>query len=419
MCLSFLENNPSSYRMFEQLVLRNEILTVEDFFHSVLGVKQRLEMLHLEPEIVDRLVGFREFEKIRFEDRDVVLFAGQDRDALLDSFSELREMYDRNLFGVFADRFEEEVAFWDGFMKKLKDEQCYLYGNSLDGKLLCTKEPTFMKTKWNLDTETTPFEFDFQDVEMNNKNETYVKVGNQDALWLIQKINSQSATILHRGIDHEIKDNQATNTKLNVDFSEFEIPNPVKSTDKKPYHQIESETALKSQSVQKRSSLIPEVSLSNDQFVSEFKRQAILIQKSLQQRIATGFLGQFFGTEDSGKIIRAINGNRSENLNLHDPKNVYVDSECDKNFEEKYKEFNELACRLLRKAFSVYPINNEIDWKLREKVVIELKALFQKLEIFKNDVGKNGREDETIRQQAPLMFLMTTLSRAIGKLTTK
>ena len=142
------------------------------------------------------------------------------------------------------------------------------------------------------------------------------------------------------------------------------------------------------------------------------------IQRNVQIRVNSGSLSYFISDKNS-RIIQAINGNRSENLNLHDPKNVYIDWNYQKQFGDKYREFNEISVRLLRKVFGLFPINNDADWKLKDKIVGELKGVLQKLDAFKNEVSRNFKDDEVLRHNAPINYLMTSLSRSILKLEGK
>lgn len=410
--------------MFEQLVLRSEILTIDEFFSSIETIRSKLKSLNFEPEIVDRLVGFREFEKIRFEDKDVVMFARSDKEALLESFNELKELFDKNLFGIFADRLDEEVTFWDNFMKKLKDDGCYLYGNSLDGKIECTNKPTFVQTKYEDEDdtiETEKFDNNFQDVAVSFKNEKYVKVGNTDVLGLIQKINNQSTTILHRGINHQNKSILKSANKIEMDFSEFELLEEKNKNNSKSSKKMTRNAFLKEQSNLKASSnkkhgQNSSIDISEQEFFNEYKKQIACIQKNMQIKLNSGGLQYFFGTEKSSIIIKAINANRSENLSLHDPKNIYVEGDYDKLFDDKYRELNESSGFLLKKAFSLFPINNENEWRMREKVIVDLKGLCQKVENFRIEISKMMKDEEAIRHQMPVNFLISTLMKSINRL---
>ncbi len=451
-CLSFLENNPSSYRMFERLVLQDQVLTMDEFFRGHEALRTKLSSLGIRKELVDRLVGFRAFDKIRFEDRDVVLFAKYDRDVLLDSVVSLREMYNQHHFGVFGDRLEEELAFWDMIVKKLKDERAYLYGNSLDGKEVATEKPGFIGPKDEdlADDPLDKFHLDFVDVDANEKNERYVKVGHQDTSALIQKINSQSATILWKGINPKIvKVQQQTPHKAQPDFREFEIFGKTGrgnsqsdrrdviekglQEDRLAVHmsvnrqrgnqmEIEQTTPREHTELNVRKSAQPandhrkseqSGGVTSSEFVSHYQNMVAEVQATLSRRLEEGPPPEFFRPPKQERLVVALNNGRTDNISLGDPRSAYVESDFLPPFEQRYRDWNAVAAKLMGKVFRLFPLETESERLMRDKLVKDIQQLSNQVDSYLAEIKKELKTEDYKRHHAPLRYLRERLRETI------
>lgn len=201
--LEWLQENPSSLALFDELVLKRGILTVNEFF-GLAGPLQRKLETHFNDEVVARMMNFIAFEEALVDDQKVIILTKEDKDMLLDSFSRLREEFERQHFDRLGDRQAEEAEFWNNFFRDQKVERSFLWGGigEINPRKAANNLPEVVASKLeNLPVTRALDVYDnFQEVSNNEAAQRYLKVDNSETTALIRSINNFSLSLLSGAI---------------------------------------------------------------------------------------------------------------------------------------------------------------------------------------------------------------------------
>lgn len=429
--LEFLDNDPSSLKLFEELVLKGNVLTLEEFFSSKEEIRKKLLSLDYQPEAVDRIISFITFDKIKFEGKDLIFLNKKDKEMLLESFKELREEFESKNFGKFNDRLYEEAMFWDEFFKRQFEEKSFLYGNALDDSTIRNSLPSFIKKVLEELPKDKALDLDenLEDIRTNQINDKYIAVGNSDQVPLINSINNHSLAILYKNISAlEIS---KKGFDPDEDFAEFKVvPQNIN-----PNAKMAAPLDIRGDHSSNRKSLglsdhkpqppahqmNPERQVRDEaQFRKDFQNVLQSVCRSINHKMNDGHLGNFFGTPESNDNIQFINSINTQIQKFEQSENFLRSkgsSFYDDDFMSKYKEFNERTRHLLVIFYSMFPISIATD---REKV----RNLYKTFEVlkgemlkFKSELKAKMRPEEYEAHKYPIDFLFKLIHDGTSRLS--
>lgn len=423
--LTFLDKNPSTYKIFEELVVKNHVVTPSQFFSDKNELAANLRKANMAEEEIDAIVQFISFDKVKVEDRDLVLFTQEDKDLLLKNFPEIRQLYESYNFDKFKDRKHEEALFWNDFFKTQHDENSFLYGNSLDDKKVRKDLPVFIKDKLG----HNPIELDFdiynnlEDICNNENHDKYISVGNIDTNDLIGIINNHSLAILYKSVDPNAEKKQALSGKVSkrknikLDVEEFELIESYRKG------MVEEELLEPVSPIQRRASftmknVTKDAQNGNPQLLEAFQNLLRGIEKKLNDKKSNGNVTDFFNTSDhdsNTKIVSIINEQirKAEETEQNEKRNLedYYDPE----FMAKYKEINKKSKLLLKVFYSQFPIDMQSEKDKIGVTLSQLETIVEELKVFKSYVAERYQDSQRKAYIGALNMLEGLVSRAIGK----
>lgn len=423
--LTFLDKNPSTYKLFEELVVKHRIVTPAQFFGDRSELASSLQKAGVANEDIDTILQFISFDKVKVEDRDLVLFTQEDKELLLNNFPEIRKLYESHNFDKFKDRKHEEALFWNDFFKNQYEQNSFLYGNSLDEKKVRKELPRFI----NGQLQKQPVELDLdiynnlEDVKNNENHDKYISVGNIDTNDLIGTINNHSLAILYKNVNPEIeaelqmKGKSTKKKNLKLETEEFEL---VESHRK---HMVEEEILEPVSPIQRRGSFnlkhsTRENQSGNPQLLETYHHLINGVERKLSEKKLNGNVTDFFNSSDhssNSKIVAIINeqirkaeeAEQNEKRNLED----YYSTE----FLSKYKEINKKAKLLLKVFYSQFPIDVQADKEKIGVTLSQLSMVVDELKMFKGHVSEKYKDSQMKAYIGALNMLETLISRAIVK----
>lgn len=425
--LTYLDKNPSTYKMFEELVVKNQILTASQFFSDKNELTENLRRANKTDEEIDAILQFISFDKVKVEDRDLVLFTQEDKDLLLNNFPEIRNLYQSHNFDKFKDRKHEEALYWNDFFKGQFEQNSFLYGNSLDDKKVRKDLPNFIKS--SLGQQPVELDLDIynnlEDIKNNENHDRYISVGNVDTNDLIGIINNHSLAILYKNVNPRIEkqmniENHPVKRKdIKLETEEFEV---VESYRK---HRVEEEEALEPVSpINRRASFSmksngKEAHNGDPQVLEAFNGLLRNMEHKFNDKRQNGSITDFFSaaeTDSNNRIVSIITEQirKAEETEQNEKRNLedYYDSD----FLSKYREINKKAKLLLKVFYSQFPIDPQID---KEKVGVtlsQLEFLVEELKILRSHISEKFKDSQLKAYMGALKVLENLIGKATGKI---
>jgi len=429
--LEFLDNDPNSLRLFEELVLKGNVLTLEEFFSSKDEVRRKLLSLDYQPEAVDRIISFISFDKIKFEGKDLIFLNKKDKEMLLESFNELRAEFESKNFGKFNDRLYEEAMFWDEFFKRQFEEKSFLYGNALDDSTVRNSLPSFIKKVLEDLPKDKALDLDenLEDIRTNQINEKFIAVGNSDQVPLINSINNHSLAILYKNISALEISKRGFDPE--EDFAEFRVAPQNINPNAKMAPPLEVSTGsiggrkslglsdVKPQQPAHQSNL-EKPAKDETQFRKDFQVVLQSVCRSISMKMNEGHLGNFFGTPENNDNIQFINSINTQIQKFEQSENFLRSkgsSFYDDDFMVKYKEFNERTRHLLVIFYSTFPISVATDREKIRSLLKTFESLQSEMLKFKAELKAKMRPEEYEAHKYPIDFLFRLIRDGTSRLS--
>jgi hypothetical protein len=430
--LEFLDSDANSLRLFEELVLKGGVLTLEEFFGSKDEIRKKLTALDYRAEQVDRIVSFITFDKIRFEGNDLIFLKNRDKEILYENFKELREEFDKNCFGKFNDRLYEEAMFWDELFKRQLKEESFLYGNAIDDSKVRNNLPCFIKSALDQLPKDSALDLgdNFDDVQTNQVNEKFIAVGNFEQVPLINSINNHSLAILYKNVSNmSISKNKYDE---NEDFEEFQILRSNLNPDANSTRFLTSKEAVSNKDTlnqkdprksydayAQQNDQSRNVSKDDAVFQKDFHNVLKSIHKSVAQKIEEGQMNTFFGNSENNDNVHFVNSMHVQIQKFEQSENFLKGKDhsfYNEDFMIKYKEFNERARHLLVIFYSMFPISLATDKDKVKTLWKTINGLKDELLKFKAELKSKMRTEEYEAHKYPIDFLSKLIHDNTAKL---
>lgn len=132
-----LEEHSELGKLYEQMVVKDQCATQEEFFMNIAQYSQNVKMKRINEQENPRNTDFFVPKRREGENgEEMILMKAEDKLRLLDQFPELRKKFVEKFLDKFNDQPEEEAQFWDHFWGLQKENKTILYG----GETKDTKE---------------------------------------------------------------------------------------------------------------------------------------------------------------------------------------------------------------------------------------------------------------------------------------
>jgi hypothetical protein len=132
-----LEQHSELSKLYEQMVVKDQCTTQEEFFMNIAQYSQSLKLKRINEQENPRNTDFFVPRRREGENgEEMILMRVEDKLKLLDQFPDLRKHFQDRFLDKFNDQPEEEARFWDEFWRIQRDHKTLLYG----GETKDTKE---------------------------------------------------------------------------------------------------------------------------------------------------------------------------------------------------------------------------------------------------------------------------------------